>query len=60
MSVKPIYQGGLMRCCMKTIIEYAGPEDEGTVLPCRWCSSSAIVRGGHWEWNREAETGAKA
>lgn len=50
----PVRIGGLMRCCTGTLAEYGGPEDEGTVLPCKWCSSSMIVRDGAWEWNRDA------
>jgi hypothetical protein len=51
--------GGLMRCCVGTWQEYDGPEDEGTVLPCLYCSSSMIVREGAWEWNhpRSGEPG---
>lgn len=51
----PIRPGGLMRCCTGTWAEYTGPEDEGTVLPCQWCSSSMIVRGDAWEWNYPSE-----
>lgn len=50
---KPIRIGGLMRCCTETIRAYEGPQDEGTVLACRYCSETSIVRDGAWEWNRE-------
>lgn len=51
----PIRHGGLMRCCIETWAKYTGQEDEGTVLPCQWCSSSMIVKDGVWKWNREAD-----
>ena len=49
---KPIKVGGLMRCCVQTYREYDGPEHEGTVLLCKWCSDSMIVKDGVWQWNR--------
>lgn len=47
--------GGVMRCCVETLNTTDGPEDEGTVLPCKWCKSSLIVKGGVWRWNKKAE-----
>lgn len=60
--------GGVMRCCIATLADYEGIDgegvemSEGTVLPCKYCKSSLIVRDGAWEWNRAAErpTGAGA
>lgn len=55
---KELRIGGVMRCCSETLFRYQennGIEDEGTVLPCKWCRSSLIVRDGAWEWNRGAE-----
>ena len=48
---KPIRQGGLMRCCIETLADYHGADNEGTVLACNWCSDSMRVRDGAWEWN---------
>lgn len=56
----PLRQGGVMRCCIATLAEYEGidgagvEQSEGTVLPCKYCKSSLIVRDGAWEWNRAA------
>ena len=59
MTGLPVRTGGLMRCCAGTLEEYEGPEEEGTVARCKWCSSSMVVRDGAWQWNREpAEEGA--
>lgn len=52
----PIKIGGLMRCCLHTMYEYIesqGCDDEGIVVPCKYCKSSVIARGRCWEWNRE-------
>lgn len=54
----PVRIGGLLRCCTGTLHAYDGPEDEETVLPCQWCSSSMIVRDGAWEWNHPRDTQA--
>lgn len=50
----PLRIGGVMRCCSGTLDEYTGPDEEGAVLPCKYCSSSLRFRDGAWEWNREA------
>jgi len=47
--------GGLYRCCTGTIDLDKGPDEEGRVLPCLYCSSSVIFRDGAWEWYREPE-----
>ena len=52
-ELKPIRPGGLMRCCIATLAEHRGSEDEGTVLACNYCSDSMRVRDGAWEWNRQ-------
>lgn len=49
----PLRIGGVMRCCSGTLDEYTGPDEEGAVLPCKYCSSSLRFRDGAWEWNRE-------
>ncbi|MDP3794197.1 MAG: hypothetical protein Q8R07_05640 [Candidatus Uhrbacteria bacterium] len=56
----PLRQGGVMRCCVQTLdnaLFYH--EKEGDVLPCRYCSSSLIVRDGAWEWNSPQAVYAK-
>ncbi len=50
--------GGLMRCCLGTLGDHypdgpAAKAAEGDVLPCKYCSSSMIFRGGFWEWNHD-------
>jgi hypothetical protein len=48
--------GGVQRCCIATLDDYTGPDVEGTVLPCTYCTSSLIMRDGAWEWNRPDRT----
>lgn len=55
----PIRPGGLMRCCTNTIAEHDGPEDEGTVLPCKRCPETMVVRDGAWEWNQVDDGGSE-
>ena len=56
----PLRIGGVLRCCVATLSEYEGidgegvEQREGTVLPCKYCSSSLIVRDGKWEGNLAA------
>ena len=48
---KPVRIGGLMRCCLETLAEYEGPEDEGTELTCRYEHIvRMVVRDGVWQW----------
>ena len=50
----PLRIGGVMRCCIETLdTTPMTTEDEGTVLPCRWCKSSLRVRDGAWEWTHD-------
>ena len=56
MSEKPLAIGGVLRCCAKTLAEYDGPDDDGTVLPCRYCTRGALhVKDGVWQWFRDYE-----
>lgn len=49
--------GGVMRCCIHTLDEVENVEgfvqDEGTVVPCKYCKSALWVRDGAWEWHRD-------
>lgn len=42
-----------MRCCAETLNTTLVAENEGDVLPCRYCSSRLRVRDGAWEWDDE-------
>ena len=50
MTDQPIRTGGLMRCCIKTLVEREEPGTEGDVQACRWCTESSRFRDGAWEW----------
>ena len=53
MTYKPIDQGGLYRCCVKTLEEYIGNEDEGTIIKCQYCREGQMwVHLGVWKWKR--------
>jgi hypothetical protein len=55
-------QGGMMRCCIKTLTElYERTVDdkttsvtvaEGAELKCEWCQSRIVFRDGAWEWDK--------
>lgn len=49
----PLRIGGVMRCCIETLDTTPVIENEGDVLPCKYCSSSLRVRDGAWEWNHD-------
>jgi hypothetical protein len=49
----PLRIGGVMRCCILTLSQYDGPEDEGTILACRYCHDRLRVRDGAWEWDHD-------
>jgi hypothetical protein len=51
----PLRIGGVMRCCIETLNTTPVTENEGDILPCKWCSSSLRVRDGAWEWNRKKQ-----
>jgi hypothetical protein len=48
-------QGGLMRCCIKTLTDVAREGDdhiEGSELACRWCQTRMILADGVWKWDK--------
>lgn len=49
MSQLPIYTGGLWRCCISLIRNYAGPSPEGHEITCPDCGEPLRVRHGAWE-----------
>lgn len=56
MARKPLHIGGVMRCCLATLDlheQQGGDDAEGTVLPCRYCTSALHVQDGAWRWHRE-------
>lgn len=56
MSERGVRQGGLMRCCIQSVIEYDGPELPGeTIIPCFAGGHDTIrlAADGIWEWDHE-------
>lgn len=50
---RQVHIGGLMRCCLATIAECDLPSVVGTVLPCKYgCSGAVVGEDGAWGWNR--------
>ncbi len=47
----PLRIGGVFRCCIETLDTTPVLENEGAILPCKYCKSSLRVRDGAWEWN---------
>lgn len=43
--------GGLMRCCIASLVRHPTPGAEGDVIPCEYCPSTIRFRDGAWEWN---------
>jgi len=54
MMGEPIYQGGLLRCCVESILLYEKPGTEGTVIGCRYHADKdkpqAKFTQGAWHW----------
>lgn len=49
-----IRQGGLMRCCIKSLLDYAPADpEENEGHNCNWCSNPMVFRDGAWEWDHE-------
>lgn len=52
---KPVMIGGLMRCCLATLNGSESlKEEDGEILPCKYCSSSMVFAKGIWGWNHPA------
>lgn len=58
MIEEKIFQGGLMRCCIQTLVEYQEQKDtpsgEGETLDCRFekeGNKNMVFMGGAWKWN---------
>ena len=48
-----IRQGGLYRCCLKTLeeTELSDPPGEGDKIPCSYCGTTMSMSKGSWEWD---------
>ncbi|RLA42347.1 MAG: hypothetical protein DRR06_14670 [Gammaproteobacteria bacterium] len=53
-----IHGGGLMRCCVQTILEYCGEhvddEVEDLILDCKYereGNKQIVLKDGDWHWN---------
>ena len=55
MTTKSIAIGGLLRCCILSLQEYTGPEEEGQTLVCTYCRAPLILRGDRWHWDMDRE-----
>lgn len=52
-TLLPIHTGGLFRCCIDALAQYAadgGAEEEGTRVVCPHCGEGIVVAGGSWRW----------
>jgi hypothetical protein len=48
MKIRP---GGLLRCCIETLIGTRPEETEGNTVKCEFCSLGKMVYSlGAWEW----------
>lgn len=62
-----INYGGLVRCCLLSLDDAMAKREkegkpltvEGDVIPCEYCESSVICKGGVWQWNREVSVPAR-
>lgn len=57
MVTLPVDQGGLMRCCLLTLQQYQGPEEEGSTVACAYEKPTElseatvmVVQDGIWRW----------
>jgi hypothetical protein len=47
----PIYPGGLMRCCIETIVNCAELKDVGDLLDCKYEHKPTMeLRADGWHW----------
>ena len=51
---RPVFTGGLMRCCLATLDEATTlTETPGEVLHCLYCPSSMRLSPDGWRWARD-------
>jgi len=52
---KIVWQGGLMRCCLKTLVdeEFDKEPEIGQTLGCLWCDEEMIYKEDGWHWSRK-------
>ena len=50
MSDLPILTGGLMSCCIETIKQFTGRDDDGVIIGCDECGRSLQVKKQRWRW----------
>lgn len=48
-----LLQGGLFRCCIETWMAADVTENEGDILPCKYCKSRLIVKDRIWQWDSD-------
>lgn len=48
-----INQGGLMRCCIQSLLDVLTTEEEGDTHICMHCETVMIVKDGVWQWYPE-------
>lgn len=61
MNDTEVNQGGLMRCCLETIHQFAMEDverevEEGHILDCKYekpGNKRIILQNGAWRWNKE-------
>lgn len=59
-SVVRFRPGGLLRCCIETILEHNAAGTEGERLACPACRTEMVWKAdGGWQWPRSAEPLAK-
>lgn len=50
METDTVRPGGLMRCCLESIKQRTEEATEGTMIPCKYCTSMIRFTKGAWEW----------
>jgi hypothetical protein len=57
----PIHPGGLMRCCIETIVNCTELKDVGNTLDCKYeHKPTMVLHADGWHWNAPPDAGLAA
>lgn len=42
--------GGMLACCLATVLAFDGEETEGTTVFCDGCKEHIVIHNGHWTY----------
>lgn len=58
MQESRINTGGMMRCCIQTILDDPGPDTEDREIECKYCKEPIHFKDKTWKWTfKERDNG---